>query len=44
MFLSKYPIEENAERYVDTLGMRIHTVYDDNPEKECLYKNYWIMN
>ena len=30
---SKYLIEENAERYVDTLGMRIHTVYDDNPRK-----------
>tara|TARA_B100001057_G_scaffold492556_1_gene585178 strand:- start:942 stop:1700 length:759 start_codon:yes stop_codon:yes gene_type:complete len=30
---SKYLIEENAERYVDTLGMRIHTVYDYNPRK-----------
>ena len=29
---SKYCVEEAAERYVDTLGMRIHTVYDDNPE------------
>ena len=30
---SKYVIEENAERYVDTLGMRIHTVYDSKPRK-----------
>ena len=30
---SKYLIEENAERYVDTLGMRIHTVYDSKPRK-----------
>ena len=30
---SKYIVEENAERYVDTLGMRFHTVYDHNPRK-----------
>jgi len=30
---SKYLVEENAERYVDTLGMRFHTVYDHNPRK-----------
>ena len=30
---SKFLIEENAERYVDTLGMRFHTVYDHNPRK-----------
>ena len=26
-------IREAAERYVDTLGMRFHTVYDDNPRE-----------
>lgn len=30
---SKYVVEENAERYVDTLGMRFHTVYDHAPRK-----------
>ena len=30
---SKYCVEEAAERYVDTLGMRFHTVYDHNPRK-----------
>jgi len=30
---SKYIVEENAERYIDTLAMRFHTVYDDKPRK-----------
>jgi nucleoside-diphosphate-sugar epimerase len=30
---SKYCVEEAAERYPDTLGMRFHTVYDHNPRK-----------
>ncbi len=30
---SKYLVEENAERYIDTLAMRFHTVYDNNPRK-----------
>ena len=30
---SKYCVEEAAERNVDTLGMRFHTVYDHNPRK-----------
>ena len=30
---SKYVMEEAAERYPDTLGMRFHTVYDHNPRK-----------
>lgn len=30
---SKYVIEEAAERYSNTLGMRFHTVYSDNPRK-----------
>jgi len=30
---SKYIVEEAAERYVNTLGMRFHTVYDHNPRK-----------
>ncbi len=30
---SKYLVEENAERYIDTLAMRFHTVYDDKPRK-----------
>jgi nucleoside-diphosphate-sugar epimerase len=30
---SKYIIEEAAERYVDTLGMRFHTVYDHQPRQ-----------
>tara|TARA_B100000925_G_scaffold236410_1_gene185132 strand:- start:621 stop:1379 length:759 start_codon:yes stop_codon:yes gene_type:complete len=37
---SKYLIEENAERYVDTLGMRIHTVYDDKPRKGMFIQKY----
>jgi nucleoside-diphosphate-sugar epimerase len=30
---SKYCVEEAAERYVNTLGMRFHTVYSDVPRK-----------
>ena len=30
---SKYVLEELAERYPDTLGMRFHTVYSDTPRK-----------
>ena len=30
---SKYIIEELAERYSNTLGMRLHTVYGDKPRK-----------
>ena len=30
---SKYIVEEAAERNMDTLGMRFHTVYDHNPRK-----------
>ena len=30
---SKYCVEEAAERYPDTLGMRFHTVYSDSPRK-----------
>ncbi|MDC1007233.1 NAD(P)-dependent oxidoreductase [bacterium] len=30
---SKYVMEEAAERFPDTLGMRFHTVYDHNPRK-----------
>ena len=37
---SKYLIEENAERYVDTLCMRIHTVYDNNPRKGMFIQKF----
>ena len=37
---SKYLIEENSERYVDTLGMRIHTVYDNNPRKGMFIQKF----
>jgi UDP-glucuronate 4-epimerase len=30
---SKYVLEELAERYPNTLGMRFHTVFDDRPRK-----------
>jgi len=30
---SKFCVEEAAERYTDTLGMRFHTVYSDSPRK-----------
>ena len=30
---SKYCVEEAGERYVNTLGMRFHTVYSSNPRK-----------
>jgi nucleoside-diphosphate-sugar epimerase len=31
---SKYVLEELAERYPDTLGMRFHTVYSNTPRKD----------
>ena len=34
---SKYVLEELAERYPDTLGMRFHTVYSDTPRKNMFF-------
>ena len=34
---SKYIVEEAAERYADTLGMRFHTVYSDTPRKGMFF-------
>ncbi|MGY8864391.1 MAG: NAD-dependent epimerase/dehydratase family protein [Methylophagaceae bacterium] len=34
---SKYVLEELAERYSDTLGMRFHTVYSDNCPRENMF-------
>jgi nucleoside-diphosphate-sugar epimerase len=34
---SKYCLEELAERYPDTLGMRFHTVYSDNCPRENMF-------
>lgn len=34
---SKYVLEELAERYPDTLGMRFHTVYSDNVTRENMF-------
>ena len=34
---SKYVLEELAERYPDTLGMRFHTVYSDKPRKNMFF-------
>jgi len=34
---SKYVMEELAERYPDTLGMRFHTVYSDTPRKGMFF-------
>ena len=36
---SKYIMEELAERYPDTLGMRFHTVYSDNCPRENMFFN-----
>ena len=36
---SKYVLEELAERYSDTLGMRFHTVYSDNCPRENMFFN-----
>ena len=34
---SKYVLEELAERYPNTLGMRFHTVYSDNVTRENMF-------
>ncbi len=34
---SKYILEELAERYPNTLGMRFHTVYSDTPRKNMFF-------
>ena len=34
---SKYILEELAERYPDTLGMRFHTVYSDKPREGMFF-------
>ena len=34
---SKYIVEDAAERYADTLGMRFHTVYSDTPRKGMFF-------
>ena len=36
---SKYVLEELAERYPDTLGMRFHTVYSHNCPRETMFFN-----
>ena len=36
---SKYILEELAERYPNTLGMRFHTVYSDNCPRENMFFN-----
>lgn len=36
---SKYVLEELAERYPNTLGMRFHTVYSDNCPRENMFFN-----
>jgi nucleoside-diphosphate-sugar epimerase len=36
---SKYVLEELAERYPDTLGMRFHTVYSDSCPRENMFFN-----
>jgi nucleoside-diphosphate-sugar epimerase len=36
---SKYIMEELAERYPNTLGMRFHTVYSDNCPRENMFFN-----
>ena len=36
---SKFVLEELAERYPDTLGMRFHTVYSDNCPRENMFFN-----
>ena len=36
---SKYCLEELAERYTNTLGMRFHTVYSDNCPRENMFFN-----
>ena len=36
---SKFVLEELAERYYNTLGMRFHTVYNDNCPRENMFFN-----
>jgi nucleoside-diphosphate-sugar epimerase len=36
---SKFVLEELAERYPNTLGMRFHTVYSDNCPRENMFFN-----
>lgn len=36
---SKFVLEELAERYCNTLGMRFHTVYNDNCPRENMFFN-----
>lgn len=37
---SKYCVEEAAERYVNTLGMRFHTVYSHEPRKGMFLQKF----
>jgi UDP-glucuronate 4-epimerase len=41
---SKYVLEELAERYPDTLGMRFHTVYSDSCPRENMFFNKLLNN
>ena len=41
---SKYCLEELAERYPDTLGMRFHTVYSHNCPRENMFFNKLLNN
>jgi len=41
---SKYVLEELAERYPSTLGMRFHTVYSDNCSRENMFFNKLLNN
>jgi UDP-glucuronate 4-epimerase len=41
---SKYIIEELAERYPNTLGMRFHTVYSDNCPRDNMFFNKLLNN
>jgi UDP-glucuronate 4-epimerase len=41
---SKYIMEELAERYPDTLGMRFHTVYSDNCPRDNMFFNKLLNN
>lgn len=41
---SKYVLEELAERYPNTLGMRFHTVYSDNCPRENMFFNKLLNN
>ena len=41
---SKYIMEELAERYPNTLGMRFHTVYSDNCPRDNMFFNKLLNN